>query len=239
MNGFKIARIFGIDIKIHPSWFLFFGLVVYVLATGFFPQAIQEQPTHIYWILSAVGALVLFASVLFHELAHSLVAKGFKIPVKQITLFLLGGAAQIEKKTDTAKQEFLIAIAGPLSSFFLAGAFYFLAGLVCTYSVAIGTLFTYLGFINFVLAIFNLLPGYPLDGGRVLKAVLWGISKNELKSLKIASTIGQIIACAFIGWGIYSFCIYASGGGLWIAFIGWFLFNAAKAEYKQLTMNKI
>ncbi len=239
MKGFKICRIFGIDIKINPSWFIFFGLAVFVLATGFFPRAVPEQPTFIYWAVAIAGALALFASVLFHELAHSLVAKKFKIPVKQITLFILGGAAQIEKKTDAAKQEFLIAIAGPLSSLFLAVVFYVSAIFVWNFSIVIGTLLSYLGIINFALAAFNLLPGYPLDGGRVLKSILWGISKNELKSVKVASIIGQVIACAFIIWGIYSFLVYGLFGGLWFALIGWFLVGAAKAEYRQLTLNSI
>lgn len=232
-KSFKICRIFGIDIKIHPSWFIIFFWITFSFATGVLPNTedISGQPNLVYWTLSVVLTLSLFASVLFHELAHSFMARRLGIPVKQITLFILGGAAEIENDPKTAKQELLIAIAGPLSSIFLSVAFFILAMLVQGFgavSAMIELSFIYLAVVNFVLAIFNLLPGYPMDGGRVLRSVLWFINKNKLRATKIASNTGQVTACALIGWGIFS-----PYGGVWIVIVGFFLLFIARAEYEQ------
>jgi len=232
-KSFKICRIFGIDIKIHPSWFIVFFWITFSFATGVLPnkEEISGQPNLVYWILSVILTLSLFASVLFHELAHSFMARRLGISVKQITLFILGGVAEIENDPKTAKQELLIAIAGPLSSIFLSVTFFILAMLVQGFgavSAMIELSFIYLAVVNFVLAIFNLLPGYPMDGGRILRSLLWEISKNKLKATKIASNTGQVTACVLIGFGIFS-----SYGGVWITIVGFFLLFIAKVEHEQ------
>lgn len=176
MNGtlsqgsWKIGTIMGIPIRVHFSWFIVFGLITWSLSTFYFPEAAPNLPAASYWVKGVLAALLLFASVGFHELAHSFVAKKYKISIESITLFIFGGVAQMKGEPPYPKAEFRIAIAGPLSSFFLSALFFFLS---MTAAGGTKALFSYLAQINFIIAVFNLIPGFPMDGGRVLRSAIW------------------------------------------------------------------
>ncbi len=232
MKGFKIARIFGIDIEIHWSWFIVFFLFTYGLATRIFPKLAPEQASIYYWLVGEATTLMLFISVLIHELAHSKVAQLYKISIHRITLLFFGGAAQMESVGRKAKEEFCIAIAGPISSIVMAGIFWVLDHFVKTDIKLLSASLGYLFIINLFLAIFNLLPAYPMDGGRVFKTILWAISKNELMSLKIATRVGQALGILMMIAGIFKL-------GFWFVLIGWFLFTMAPGEYRQLRIKKL
>jgi len=232
MKGIKIAKIFGIDIELHWSWFLILFYFSWMLAAQVLPQLVPGQSTVAYWFFGVIIVLLLFVSVLIHELAHSKVAQLFKIRIQRITLMFFGGAAQMESVGKKAKEEFLIAIAGPLSSLGVAGIFWALAKFLKTDMALITVSLSYLFIINLLLAVFNLLPAYPMDGGRVFKTILWAISKNEMRSLKIATRVGQAFGILMAIAGIWKL-------GFWFVFIGGFLFLMAPGEYKQLRVKKI
>lgn len=233
MKGIKIAKIFGIDIELHWSWFLVFLFFSYVLAGSYFPKKIPNQSSWFYYVLGAITVIMLFFSVVVHELSHSRVAQHFKIPIEKITLLFFGGAARLKERTKSAKEEFLMAIAGPLSSAVLAGIFWGLAHFLKTDIKWITVLLVYLVFINLALAIFNLLPAYPMDGGRIfVKSIIWAISKDELKATKWASLIGQFCGIAMLVLGAWRF-------GLMFMVIGFFLFLMAPVEYRQLIVEKV
>jgi Zn-dependent protease/predicted transcriptional regulator len=232
-SGIKIGRVFGIPIYLHLSWILIFGLITYSLVDEFgarYPQWSNQQ----LWSLGLLTSLLFFGSVLFHELSHSVVARHYRIPVASITLFFFGGIASITRDPDSAGQEFLIAAAGPASSYVLAGVFGLLA-----YSTPDGSmpnaLGTWLGWTNLGLATFNLLPGFPLDGGRIFRSIIWGITKNYSRSTRIAARIGQAIAYGMMGFGAYMvFLAHSSVNGIWFIFLGWFLLTAARQSYSQV-----
>jgi len=232
-SGIKIGRIFGIPIYLHLSWILIFGLITYSLVDEFgarYPQWSNQQ----LWSLGVLTSLLFFGSVLFHELSHSVVARHYRIPVASITLFFFGGIASITRDPDSAGQEFLIAAAGPASSYVLAGVFGLLA-----YSTPDGSmpsaLGTWLGWTNLGLATFNLLPGFPLDGGRIFRSIIWGITKDYSRSTRIAARIGQAIAYGMMGFGAYMvFLAHSSVNGIWFIFLGWFLLTAARQSYSQV-----
>ena len=232
-SGIKIGRIFGIPIYLHLSWILIFGLITYSLVDEFgarYPQWSNQQ----LWSLGLLTSLLFFGSVLFHELSHSVVARHYRIPVASITLFFFGGIASITRDPDSAGQEFLIAAAGPASSYVLAGVFGLLA-----YSTPDGSmpsaLGTWLGWTNLGLATFNLLPGFPLDGGRIFRSIIWGITKDYSRSTRIAARIGQAIAYGMMGFGAYMvFLAHSSVNGIWFIFLGWFLLTAARQSYSQV-----
>lgn len=241
-GGIRIGRILGIPIFLHPSWFIIFVLITLSLTTQFR----QQHPvwnTAQHWVVGILTSLLFFGSVLFHELSHSVVALRYKIPVISITLFVFGGVAHIGREPGSAKQEFNIAIAGPLSSYFLAGIFYALT-LVFPYAEMMGALAAWLAITNFWLASFNLVPGFPLDGGRIFRAVIWGITKNYSRSTRIAARSGQLIAYGMIVFGIAGAfgvelpLIRGSLGGLWLAFIGWFLLTAAQESVAQVAVRE-
>jgi Zn-dependent protease len=191
-----------------------------------------------YWILGAVTAILMFVSVLLHELGHSWVALRYKIPVLSITLFIFGGLAQIGAEPPSAMAEFWIAIAGPIVSISLAITFYVLQSI----SGALAPLFAvvkYLAYINGALGLFNLIPGFPLDGGRVFRALVWGISHNFRKATLIAANLGRFIAFIFILFGVWQLFTGNIGNGLWIAFIGWFLESAAVSQLRQQTIHDL
>lgn len=233
----KLGRIWGIPIGLHSSWFLVFGLVTWSLAAGYFPAEYPSLPTISYWALGAITSVLFFGSVLVHELGHSLVALRNDIPVRGITLFIFGGVAQIGREPPDAGTEFRIAIAGPLASLGLAAGF---AGLwwldrAIPYLAAPSV---WLMRINLILAVFNLIPGFPLDGGRVLRAGVWQLSNNFHRATQVAAFAGQIIAFGFIGLGIFMILGGNFFNGLWLAFIGWFLQNAAAASYAQVNIQQ-
>lgn len=230
---YKIATIGGIQIKVHWSWFLFLLIITFDVAVGFFPVRLPQESEATYWALGFVAALLLFVSVLLHELSHSFMALARKIKVRDITLYIFGGASTIEGEPEKPGDEFLISIVGPLTSLVLAAIFFLLEQLVSPPARRAGAwaaaTLEYLAYINFVLALFNLIPGFPLDGGRVLRSIIWAVNRNFDAATRIAGFVGQLVAYGFIFLGLLqSFVGDSFGGGLWLAFIGWFLLNAAQ-----------
>jgi Zn-dependent protease len=228
----KLGRIFNIPVGVHISWFLIFALVTWSLSSGYFPQEYPGLGGAAYLSLAAITSLLFFASVLIHELAHSVVAIREGIPVKSINLFIFGGVAQITREPKTAGAEFRITIAGPLSSLALAILFFALYQLdqAIPYLAAPSL---YLARINLILALFNMIPGFPLDGGRVLRAAIWKLTGNFQRATQIAATAGQLVAFGFMGLGGISLFSGDFFNGLWLIFIGWFLQNAAASNYAQ------
>jgi Zn-dependent protease len=228
-----LGRIMGIPIGLDYSWFLIFALLTWILATSYYPNEFKSWPPLLYWVVGAATAIMLFVSVLLHELGHSVVALRFKVPVRSITLFIFGGVAQIAVEPPSATAEFFIALAGPIVSLALAVAFTVLQPAVA----AVGPLFglvKYLAYINFSLVLFNLIPGFPLDGGRVFRAIIWAATKNMRRATLIAANTGRFFGFLFIFGGVWSMLNGGFGNGLWIAFIGWFLDNAASAQVQQV-----
>jgi Zn-dependent protease len=230
-----IGRIAGIRIDLDYSWFLIFVLVTWMLAAGYYPSELKGGSLAQYWIMGAVTAILFFVSVLLHELGHSLVAQHYHVVVRSITLFIFGGVSSIATEPASARAEFWIALAGPAVSFALAGAFA-LVQLVAGALAPLAAVAKYLAFINGMLATFNLVPGFPLDGGRVFRAILRGITHNPRKATLIAATVGRLIAFVFIGLGLWQIVRGEVVNGLWIAFIGWFLESAAMSQLQQQAM---
>jgi Zn-dependent protease len=237
-SAISLGRILGIPIGLDYSWFLIFGLLTWSLATSYFPKEFKNWPVTEYWIVGAVTAILLFVSVLIHELGHSVVALRYKIPVRSITLFLFGGVAQIGAEPPSAISEFWIAIAGPVTSFALALLFSVLRPLVGAIAPLLA-IAEYLAYINGALALFNLIPGFPLDGGRVFRAIVWGSTHSLQRATLIAANVGRFIAYMFIAWGVWQIFTGNFGNGLWIAFIGWFLESAASSQIRQQTIRDL
>ena len=259
-NAIHIGKVFGINIYVDWSWIFIFLLVLWELAAGVFPQLHPQWGPGLIWSTAFVASLLFFASVLAHELAHSLVAKANGIPVHDITLFLFGGVSNIQREPTSPAAEFVMAIVGPLTSIVLGVIFLLLSGaVVAGLDVAMGnlpaslaqldplsTLLLWLGPINILLGVFNLIPGFPLDGGRVLRSIFWAASKNLRRATQWASWVGQAIAWILIVAGIsmvfgMSLPFFGTGliGGLWLAFIGWFLNNAAVQSYQQVVVEDL
>jgi Zn-dependent protease len=231
-NAFHIGKLFGISLRLHYSWFFIFVLVTVSLAFNFLSS---DFPLWQRLTGGIITSLLFFASVVTHELTHSLVARKYGIPVSNITLFIFGGAAQITREADRPGAELLMAAAGPLSSFALAGLFGVLWLAVRESDAGVAPVFIYwLALINLLLGAFNLIPGFPLDGGRVLRAILWKARGNYKQATRVASLTGRGVAYLFILTGIaVALLLGAWFNGLWLAFIGWFLENAASASYRQ------
>ncbi len=234
--GLKIGRILGIPIYLHASWVIIFFLVTFQLAIQFTQEHPRWSATQ-HWTVGIVTSLLFFASVLFHELAHSVVAQYYKIQVVSITLFIFGGVARIGREPSKAIQEFNIAVAGPLASFFLYGVFYGLTR-IFPYSEMLGALAAWLAFINVRLASFNLIPGFPLDGGRIFRAIVWGSTKNYVRATRIAGTSGKLVAYGIILYGAWHAMRGEWSAGLWLVFIGWFLLNAAQESVAQVAIRE-
>jgi len=232
-HSIPLGKIFGIPIGLDYSWFVIFALLTWMLAGSYYPEEFKHWSPLLYWLMGAVTAIMLFASVLLHELGHSVVALRYKIPVRSITLFLFGGVAQIGAEPPSAIAEFFIAVAGPLVSLALAIFFYAAQPLVAGVEPLLG-LAKYLAYINMALVLFNLIPGYPLDGGRVLRAAVWAITGNMSRSTLIAANVGRFFAFLLIFAGVWQMFGGNVGNGLWIAFIGWFLDNAASVQIQQV-----
>lgn len=228
-QAISLGRILGIPIGLDYSWFLIFVLLTWTLAVSYFPAEFKNWPAAQYWIVGAATAIMLFVSVLLHELGHSIVALRYKIPVRSITLFIFGGVAQIGAEPPSAAAEFWIAIAGPVVSFGLAASFGLLQP-VFTGVAPLLALAKYLAYINGTLAVFNLIPGFPLDGGRVFRAIVWGITHSLRRATVIAASVGRFIGFLFILLGVWQLLGGNFVNGLWIAFIGWFLESAAAGE---------
>lgn len=240
-GSIKLGRIFGIPLQLHYTWFIIFALVTISLVTNPLtgpPYAHLAQRI----ILGVLTSLLFFASIVVHELAHSILAIRNKIPVKEITLFVFGGVSQITKEATHPRAELSIAVVGPLTSLALAGIFYGLHLLLNITGQSLAASLTWwLAWINVVLAVFNLIPGLPLDGGRILRAVVWQRTHDYQRATRTASKVGRGMAYAFIGGGIaiiiLSFQYWF--GGMWLVFIGWFLNDAARASYQQVLLRNV
>jgi Zn-dependent protease len=236
--GFRIVRILGIPIYVHASWFIIFALITSMLGMQFTQEHPQWSSAQ-HWSVGVITSLLFFASVLFHELSHSMIARMYKIRVISITLFVFGGVARLGREPSKPIQEFNIAIAGPIASLVLAGGFFSLT-LFFPYTQMVGALATWLWQTNAGLALFNLLPGFPLDGGRVFRAIVWGATKDFARATKIAALSGKIVAYAMIilGAGVAMTEKGQWMSGLWLAFIGWFLLNAAQESVAQVAIRE-
>ncbi len=232
-----IGRISGIEIGVHYTWLLIFALITFSLAVGYFPAAAPGVAPSAYWLLGAASALLLFLSVLIHELSHSILAQRRGLPVRGITLFIFGGVSSIEQEATTPRDEFWISFVGPLSSLILAGLFWGLSFLAAGGGIATALL-SYLATINLALALFNLLPGFPLDGGRVLRAVIWAVSGDRRKATNWAAAVGHVFAFLLIAYGFVQILGGNWLGGIWTAFIGWFLNGAADSSRQQLQVGE-
>jgi Zn-dependent protease/CBS domain-containing protein len=208
------------------------------MAIGYYPAEYKNWPAIQYWLLGAATAVMLFVSVLLHELGHSVVAMHHKVPVRSITLFIFGGVSQISAEPSSAIAAFWISIAGPAVSFALAGLFG-LAQMLFAGAVPLMALLKYLVYINIALGLFNLIPGFPLDGGGVLRAILWGASQDMRRVTLIAANVGRFIAYLFIFFGVWQILGGNFINGMWIAFIGWFLESAAKGQVQQLALQNV
>lgn len=239
----RLGRVLGIPIGIDISWFVSLALIVSTLAFQIYPEVLPREPRLTHLALAAISGLVFFACVVLHELGHSAVAKYYGIPVKSITLFLLGGVAQITRDATKPLPELLMALAGPCVSVLLGGVF-LLAWLVTGQGhTAISIMWEWLWVMNIAIGIFNLAPAFPMDGGRVLRASLWGISHNFVKATRWAVWVSRVLAWALIGFGLFSALNTGWFGieigtlsGLWLAFIGFFLLRNADGSLKQVKL---
>ncbi|MGM0396464.1 MAG: site-2 protease family protein [Bacillota bacterium] len=240
-GSFLIGKIMGIRIELNISWLVAFFLITTTLATGFFPSRYPQWPGDLYWAVGGTIALLLLLSIVLHELSHSLVAIKLGIGVKKITLFIFGGIADLEKEPDTPGKEFVVAIAGPLMSLLLMVVFRALSYLSSNmgapeyYSVV----FSYMSSINLVLALFNLFPAFPLDGGRVLRSAIWHFSGDLTKATGTASAIGQWFGYFLMFLGLVNVFYGYFVNGLWILFIGFFIVQASQASYQQTIISDI
>jgi len=238
----RLGRIAGIAIGLHYSWFIIALLITLSLA-GQFHSTQPQWSDAVIWSAAIVTAVLFFVTLLLHELAHSLLAKAKGLRVRAITLFALGGVSQIESEAPDAKTEFWIAIVGPLSSLAI--------GLVCLglarlsgwtrgaeADTPVAAVLVWLGYINFLLAAFNIIPGYPLDGGRVLRAIIWFFNRKPAQATQWAARVGQAVAFLLILLGLYQFLVGRNFGGLWLAFIGWFLLDASRSSYAQVELTE-
>mgnify|MGYP001340590350 CR=1 FL=1 len=241
-NSIPLGRIFGIPIGLDLSWFLIFALLTWSMATSYFPARFPDWSTTLYWGIGAITAIGLFVGVLLHELGHARVALWYQVPVRRIRLMVFGGVAELGDEPPHAGAEFLIALAGPAVSLLLAAALGFAWGVMKLFAPTLEQMIAltgYLAIINLSLAVFNLLPGFPLDGGRVLRSAVWGLTGNLTRATTIAAGVGRLIAYAFIGVGVLQAFTGNLSGGLWTAFIGIFLQGAAGAEVQSLRIREI
>jgi Zn-dependent protease/predicted transcriptional regulator len=232
-----LFKLFGFEVRIDASWLIIAVLIAWSLAMGYFPRFYPGLTPANYWAMGIVGAIALFASVVFHELFHSLVARHHGMQMKGITLFIFGGVAEMGDEPPSAKAEFLMAIAGPFASV--------LIGFVCwgvwrgakgAWPVPVEGVFAYLSWINWLLAAFNMIPAFPLDGGRVLRAALWAWKKNLTRATRIASSIGSGFATLLILFAVYQLFVGDFIGAIWWFLIGLFLRNASQASYQQIVV---
>ena len=234
--GIPLGKIFGISLRLHYSWFIVFLLVTWALADGYFPTIYPHWSLATSLAVGLATSILFFASVLTHELAHSLGAQSAGIPIHSITLFIFGGVSQMTQEPERPGVEFRLALAGPATSLALGVLFWAIGVLTQETSEPLAALTGYLSWINFLLAGFNLIPGFPLDGGRVLRAVIWWRTGKFRSATRIASAIGRSVGYLFIFGGISLIFWGLLLNGLWIALIGWFLQNAAAGSYRQLAL---
>jgi Zn-dependent protease len=234
-NSIRLFRFAGIDVGVHYSWLAIFGLVTWSLAVGLYPRVLPGIPATESWVLGIIGSLLLFLSVLIHELAHSLVAKARGLDARSITLFIFGGVSNLAGEAKQPSTEFIVAIVGPIASFALAGLSALVAGNVGEPRVVVT--FEYLALVNFALGVFNLIPGFPLDGGRVFRSIVWSITGNLRRATELAANVGKLVAYGFLAWGFLRILDQDFLGGAWIAVIGWFLHGAASSSLTQVVLD--
>jgi Zn-dependent protease/CBS domain-containing protein len=233
-NSFRLFTIGGIEVGVHYSWLLVFGLMTWMFSQAVFPHlpGLGRLPEYEYWLLGALTAVLLFASVLVHELAHSFVARARGLNARSITLFIFGGVSNLSGEAREPSTEFLVAVVGPLTSFVLAGLAFLVALFVD--EPRISAIASYLLYINLVLGVFNLVPGFPLDGGRVLRAILWTATGNVRRATEWAANGGKIVAYLLFAGGLLLVLSGDLFDGIWIAAIAWFLHSAASSSIQQL-----
>ena len=238
LGGFGIGRWFGFPIRIDFSWFVLIALIVWVFSTVEFPRQLPGYGDTAYLAMGVAAALFFFLSLLLHELAHSVVARSRGIPVQGITLFIFGGVAQTTKEAERPVDEFLITVVGPMASFALAGLFWSIGALSSELGVGApaAEVSRYLGWLNFVLAVFNLVPGFPLDGGRLFRAAIWQLTGDLKRATRWATAGGRAFGYALMAGGLFLLLNGALINGVWLAFIGWFLANAAASSYRQFLL---
>jgi Zn-dependent protease/CBS domain-containing protein len=235
-----LGAIRGIPIRIHFTWLIIFGLLSWSLASGYFPQHYPDLPITAYWIKAIIAALFLFGSVLVHELMHALMAQSLRVPIAGITLFALGGVSEMKQEPPSPSAEFMIAIVGPVASIALAGLFWLVWQALEREGPdpSFAAIALYLVGLNTVVAVFNLLPAFPLDGGRVLRSIVWGITKDLKKATYLATRIGRGFAYILIIFGAVSLFAGAGFQGIWLALIGFFLLQGAQASYTQVVLKE-
>ena len=236
-GSIRIGRIAGIEISLHPSWFIIALLVTYSFAAGELPASYPKWQPALYWVVGAVISILFFSSVLAHELSHALVARRFGMRVRGITLFIFGGQATMEDEAKTPRQEAVMAAAGPLTSLAIGVVLTLLSGVFGdqTLAATVG----WLGLINLALGLFNLIPGFPMDGGRILRALLWKVRGDQYAATRNAAMIGRLFGYLLIAGGVY--LIFQGGNlfsGVWLALIGWFLSSAAESTVTQMSVER-
>lgn len=238
-GGIRLGKIFGFEISLDYSWFIIFALIIFLLSFSVFPQLIPGLSSAAYIAIGIITSILFFGSVLFHELMHSLVARRYGITIAGIRLMIFGGVSQISAEPRTPGIEFKMAIVGPLSSIVLGGVFLGISfgGRQLGFSSFISAAAFYLGYINVLLGVFNLLPGFPLDGGRVFRSIVWYFTGNLRRATGIAAGIGKGIAYVMIFFGIAGIFV-GSLNLIWFALIGWFLLRAAEAEYQEVVYHE-
>lgn len=237
-SSFRLMQIRGIPVEIHLSWLLIFFLFSLTLAQAYFPTVASDQTATRYWAAGIITTIILFASVLLHEFGHSLVAIREGIPIKKITLFIFGGVAQMEAEPAKPSTELKVTAAGPLTSLLIAfifGAFYYL-------TLTPGQLFSeaifFIARLNLIMALFNLIPAFPLDGGRIFRAIVWLFGKNMLKATRIAVGLGTILSYLAMGLGFLQIFVRGDLWGLWLIFLGWMINQAGQSSYSQLVLKE-
>lgn len=238
-GGLGLPRLWGIEVRLDYSWFIVFALVLWTLSAGYFPQMFPGQQTLVYWVMGLVSAVLLFGSVLTHELSHALAARQEGLSVPRITLFIFGGMAHLSREPSDPGAEFRIAAIGPVTSYGLAGLFWGLSVATTGASQMVGRTFWYLALANFILATFNLFPGFPLDGGRVLRAWLWHRWKDLRRATAVVTRIGRSVGTGLMLLGLVEFLSGVFVGGLWMVFIGLFLRQAAAGSYRMTALQEL
>jgi Zn-dependent protease/CBS domain-containing protein len=240
-NSIRLFRVAGIDVGVHISWFVIFALVTWSLAVGVFPSfpGLSGRPEWVYWVLGAITALLLFASVIVHELAHSLVAKSRGLQVRSITLFIFGGVSNLAGEAKNPSTEFVIAVVGPLTSFVIAAVAFVIDAVVPASAAELHAVLSYLVYINVALGLFNLIPGFPLDGGRVFRALAWSLTGSLRRGTEIAAFVGQLVAYGLLLIGFYLILVQGELiQGIYFAAIGWFLQSAANSSLQQVLVEQ-
>ncbi len=237
-SSFRLLHIRGIPVEIHISWLLIFFLFSLSLAQGYFPAMVEGLSSQVYWAAGIITTLLIFASVLTHELGHSFVAISEGIPIKKITLFIFGGVAQMEAEPNSPRSEFRITAAGPLTSLLLAiitGALYYL---FFAPGELIGEAIFFVARVNLIMAVFNMIPAFPLDGGRLFRSVVWLFGKSVLKATRIAVIVGSVLAFMAMGLGFMIIFFMEDIWGIWLIFLGWMIYQAGQSSYSQLVFKE-